>query len=139
MPYNAVLVSARRLSDACCCRAMLSCAVDGVDFFEELGARSVVAFLLLEESEVEGGLEAVASVEVAVAPVALPWLAPVESCAVPGRGIICGVGSSSSVIAPVPRGSHGVALKLSSTVRSKLSSGGSRRIVRVLVLSLIHI
>ena len=80
-------------------------------FFEESVLRSVVAFRLLEESEVDGGVEAVAPVEVALAPVALPWLVPVESSAGPGRGTICGVGSSSSVTAPVPRGSQGVLLK----------------------------
>ena len=84
MPYNEVLVSARRLSDACCCRWMLSCAVDGVVLFDELVFGSAVAFRLLEESEV-GGVETVASEEVALAPlvavgsVALPWLEPVES------------------------------------------------------------
>ena len=85
MPYNEVLVSARRLSVACCCRSILSCAVDGVVFFDESVFRSAVAFRLLEESEVEGGVETVAPEEVALAPlavvvpVALPWLVPVDS------------------------------------------------------------
>ena len=63
---------------------MLSCAVEGLAFFDESLSVLSVAARLLERSEV-GGVEEVAPEEVALAPlavvgsVALPWLEPVDS------------------------------------------------------------